>query len=244
MKRAIILLMVFGLAGCGYTGLMPETYDGEAFVKNEAAINAYQEDKLLFADDIAERFPFVDSSELSGTVESSAGATMTLEPGTYKVGEDLAPGRYRGTVMENAGAIVVEDGAGIRILEISIGLETPSAQFDLKPGYTLTFKSRDGELDISQIGNDMMEASATRSIMLPAGTYTVGTHIESGKYWLATESLPIMGESGEHRIYWNVDGTYRNYGQMEALDPESSVSVQINSGDTIVSDYNIELGRQ
>ncbi|MFC3418741.1 hypothetical protein ACFOLA_04525 [Salinicoccus hispanicus] len=244
MKRGFVLLMVFGLAGCGYTGIMPETYDGEAFVKDEAAISAYEEDKLLKGDDIAERFPYVESSELAGTVDSSAGEQMTLEPGTYEAGEDLEPGRYTGVLVDTAGAIIIKDNAGVRIMEISIGMRTPDATFDLKPGYTLTFKSRDGELELSSVENDMMEPEETGSLMIPAGTHTAGTHIEPGTYMLASESLPIMGESGEHRIYWNTAGKYQNFDPLEGPDPELSVSVEINPGDTIVSDYYIELFQQ
>lgn len=243
MKRGIVLLMVFGLAGCG-GGIMPETYDGEAFVKDEAAISAYEEDKLLMADDIAERFPFVESREISGTVESDSGEQLTLEPGTYVTGEDLESGRYTGMLMDTAGAVVIEDGAGVRVLEVSIGMRTPDATFDLKPGYTLIFKSRNGELELSSVENDMMEPQETGSLMIPAGTHTAGTHIEPGTYLLASESLPVMSASGEHRIYWNIAGKYHDFDPMEEPGLEDTVSVEINPGDTIVSDYYIELFQQ
>ncbi|GAB6993527.1 hypothetical protein JCM19029_08830 [Salinicoccus sesuvii] len=223
---------------------MPETYDGEAFVKDEAAISAYAEDNLLVADDIAARFPFVESSEIPGTVESDRGEQLILEPGTYVTGEDLDPGRYTGMMMDAVGVVIIEDSSGIRILEVSVGVPTPDVTFELKPGYNMIFKSRDSVLELSTVENDMMEPQETGSLMIPAGTHTAGTHIEPGNYLLASESLPLLSASGEHRIYWNVSGKYRDFDPTEGPGPEDTVGVEINAGDTIVSDYYIELFQQ
>ncbi len=217
---------------------MPEKYDGEAFEADGAAVTAYEENNILMTEDLPERFPFTKSTEMAG-IQDDTGEEMQLEAGTYDVGTDVPPGRYDVLLQDEAGALVIEDDQGVRLLEIPVGVRTPVAQVDLARGYTLTFASRDGQLAITPVGNDMMEMDGEEYIEIPAGTHTVGTHVPAGEYELLSESLPIMGDDGLPRIYWNPSPMM--LGLDEDMEDVKGVPTEMKAGDTIVAEYPVQL---
>ena len=217
---------------------MPEKYDGEAFEADGAAVTAYEENNILMTEDLPERFPFTKSTEMAG-IQDDTGEEMQLEAGTYDVGTDVPPGRYDVLQQDEAGALVIEDDQGVRLLEIPVGVRTPVAQVDLARGYTLTFASRDGQLAITPVGNDMMEMDGEEYIEIPAGTHTVGTHVPAGEYELLSESLPIMGDDGLPRIYWNPSPMM--LGLDEDMEDVKGVPTEMKAGDTIVAEYPVQL---
>ena len=232
------LFAVILMAGCSHGGFMPEKYDGEALEVDRAAITAYEENNILITEDLPERFPFTKGTEIAG-IQDETGAEMQLEAGTYDVGTDVPPGRYDALLQDAAGALVIEDDQGVRLLEIPVGVRTPVAQVDLAQGYTMTFASRDGELALAPVENDMMEMDGQGYIELPAGTHTVGTHVPAGEYELLSESLPIMGDGGLPRIYWNPSPMMP--GLDEDMEDVEGVPTEMKAGDTIVTEYPLQL---
>src|SRR5699024_686474 len=130
MKQFSVLLMTLFLTGCGFSGIMPEKYDGEALEVNEEAAEITGEAVMISA----------------GTYEIGE----DIEEGRYRIGGGDT----------SAGALVTYDSEGTRLLEIAMGIFTTDLILDLSEGMQLDYKSRDAEIELVPAEEGMMKAGS------------------------------------------------------------------------------------
>jgi hypothetical protein len=63
--------------------------------------------------------------------------------------------------------------------------------------------------------------------------------VPAGEYELLSESLPIMGDGGLPRIYWNPSPMMP--GLDEDMEDVEGVPTEMKAGDTIVTEYPLQL---
>lgn len=202
-----ITIITFFLTGCtGWTGLIPEQYDGKQIERDEEAIEAFEDRqeivgkaKELYLDE-----PF--SSNIHQPALSFEGTTETLlEEKMYVIGEDLPESRYLFAIVEpgrNSGHIRLEDAEGNRIadeyLDIQSGIMT--VELDLHEGNLLhvsggeklgIYASASGELadelPISGWIEEMNRVASEDSNTLQTGIWEVGAQLSAGEYKLVDQ---------------------------------------------------------
>src|SRR5699024_9230279 len=130
MKQFSVLLMTLFLTGCGFSGIMPEKYDGEALEVNEEAAELYKNENKMLNTGIEDLFDFFKFS-VDRSAESIGQAVMIFVS-TYEIGEDIEEGRYIiGGGDTSAGALVTYDSDGTRLLEIAMVIFTTDLILDL-----------------------------------------------------------------------------------------------------------------
>ncbi|WP_411842520.1 hypothetical protein [Salinicoccus sp. HZC-1] len=252
MKMLSMAFLILFMSACAFNGIMPEHYDGQKVEKDREAITQFAENNRLTTEGLSERYPFIDSTEIIGS-EPSTGSAGTLEPGTYPVGGEIEPGRYQVAVSEkvSASAVVVEDSAGNRIIELALGTRSPSTVLDLKAGYSFSFKTRTGEVHLEPQNHEPRQPADDGTLQIPPGIFEAGTHLEPGTYRLVTEVLPLLNENGEPEIYWNLNPAQPEMevssgetGEEMPPEGEAEVMVDIHENDMIVTEYPITLKRE
>ncbi|SDK35820.1 hypothetical protein [Lacicoccus qingdaonensis] len=247
MKQVSVLLMTLFLAGCGFSGIMPEKYDGEALEINEEAAELYEQDNKLLHAGMEDRFHF-----LNATVESTAdetGEAVTISSGSYEIGEDIEEGRYRiGGGDTSAGALVTYDPEGTRLIEIAMGIFTSDLILNLSDGMQLDYKSRDAEIELVPAEEEMMNAARNESFIIPAGIHEVGRHLETGEYSLVTDYLPVQRADGEKDVYANYSSVSSFIVNEPLLEEEmmdiEELLVTLNEGDMIITEYPITIRKE
>ena len=247
MKQISVLLMTLFLAGCGFTGIMPEKYDGGALKVNEEAAELYEHENKLLNSGMEDRFHFLNT-----TVESTAentGEAIMITSGSYEIGEDIEEGRYEiGQGDTSAGALVTYDSESTRIVEIAMGYFTEQIILDLSEGMQLDYKSRDAEIELVPAEEDMMDTSGNERFIIPAGIHEVGKHLDSGEYSLVTDFLPVQRADGEKDVYTNYLSTSSFLVNEPLLEGEMTdleeLLVTLNEGDMIISEYPITIMKE
>ncbi|WP_052254639.1 hypothetical protein [Salinicoccus sp. YB14-2] len=247
MKQISVLLMTLLLAGCGFSGIMPEKYDGEAFEVDEEAAELYEQENKLLNSGMEDRFHFMNAT-VQNTAEST-GETVMISSGSYEIGEDIEEGRYRiGQGDTSAGALVTYDSEGTRIVEIAMDYFTEQITLDLTDGMQLDYKSRDAEVELIPAGESMMNITADESFIIPAGIHEVGRHLESGEYSLVTDHLPVQRADGEKDVYVNYLSTSSYIVNEPLLEEEvmdiEELLVTLNEGDMIITEYPITIKKE
>lgn len=234
MKRFSVLLpFVLLLTGCSFNGIMSESYDGEKITTDKEAVKAFEEENLLKTDGLESRYAFLNSNtEFTGI---TGGAEITLEPGEYMTGEEIAPGRYIAST-ENASAIVVYDEDDIRILETALNSYNTEVVLELEEGFRVEYVTRQGNILLEPL----TEQFETK---IPAGIHTVGDNIEAGEYTLYTDELPVKRSDSEGEVYMNTEGMSSFYAADPdaELNPESGIQIMLNEGNTIISEHLVIL---
>lgn len=246
MKQISVLLMTLFLAGCGFSGIMPEKYDGQALMVDEEAAELYEHENKLLNSGMEDRFHFLNT-----TVESTAentGEAIMITSGSYQIGEDIEEGRYEiGRGDTSAGALVTYDSEGARILEIAMGYFTEQIILDLSDGMVLDYKSRDAEIELVPAEEAMVTAGNER-VIIPAGIHEVGKHLDSGEYSLVTDYLPVQRADGEKDVYANYLSTSSFLLNDPLLEGEMTdieeLLVTLNEGDMIISEYPITIKKE
>lgn len=247
MRRISMLVMALFLSGCGFSGIMPEKYDGEALEVDEAAAGLYKNDNKLLNEGMEDRFHFLNTT-VERTAESTGEAIM-ISSGSYDIGEDIEEGRYEiGQGDTRAGALVTYDSEGTRIVEIAMGYFTEQITLDLTEGMQLDYKSRDAEIELVPSEEGMMNAVGNEQFIIPAGIHEVGRHLESGEYTLVTDHLPVQRADGEKDVYVNYSST-SSYLVNEPLLEEETMDIEellvtLNEGDMIITEYPITIKKE
>lgn len=247
MKQISVLIMALFLSGCGFSGIMPEKYDGEALEVDEAAAGLYENENKLQNDGMEDRFHFLNTT-VERTAESTGEAVM-ISSGSYEIGEDIEEGRYQiGQGDTSAGALVTYDSEGTRIVEIAMGYFTEQITLDLTDGMQLDYKSRDAEVELIPAEESMMNITADERFIIPAGIHEVGRHLESGEYSLVTDHLPVQRADGEKDVYVNYLSTSSYIVNEPLLEEEvmdiEELLVTLNEGDMIITEYPITIKKE
>ena len=247
MKQFSVLLMTLFLTGCGFSGIMPEKYDGEALEVNEEAAELYKNENKLLNAGMEDRFHFINTS-VERTAESTGEAVM-ISAGTYEIGEDIEEGRYRiGGGDTSAGALVTYDSEGTRLLEIAMGIFTTDLILDLSEGMQLDYKSRDAEIELVPAEEGMMKAGSNENFIIPPGIHEIGKHLEAGEYSLVADELAVQRADGEKDVYAN----YFSASSFILSDPlfeEEEVEIEellvtLDEGDMIITEYPITIRKE
>lgn len=247
MKQISVLLMTLFLAGCGFSGIMPEKYDGETMEVNEEAAELYKNENKLLNAGMEDRFHFLNTT-VERTAEST-GEAVTISAGSYDIGEDIEEGRYEiGGGDTSAGALVTYDSEGTRILEIAMGIFTTDLILDLTDGMQLDYKSRDAEIELVPAEEDVTAAAGNENFIIPAGIHEIGKHLESGEYSLLTDYLPVQRAEGKNDVYANYLST-STFTLGDSLLEEEEVEIEellvtLNEGDMIITEYPITIRKE
>lgn len=209
-KRLLVgsmTMIVFFLTGCtGWTGLIPEQYDGKQIERDEEAIESFEDrqeivgkSKELYLDEPYSSNIHQPALSFEGTIET------LLEEKMYVIGEDLPESRYLFAIVEpgrNSGHIRLEDAEGNRIadeyLDVQSGIIT--VELDLHEGNILhvsggeklgVYASASGELadelPISGWIEEMNRVASEDSITLQPGIWEVGAQLSAGEYQLVDQ---------------------------------------------------------
>jgi len=247
MKQISVLLMTLLLAGCGFSGIMPEKYDGEAFEVDEEAAELYEQENKLLNSGMEDRFHFMNAT-VQNTAEST-GETVMISSGSYEIGEDIEEGRYRiGQGDTSAGAMVTYDSEGTRLIEVAMGIFTTDLILDLSEGMQLDYKSRDAAIELVPAEEDMMDTAGNENFIIPAGIHEVGKHLESGEYSLVTDYMPVQRADGKKDVYANYMSTSSFIVNDPLLEEEEmeieELLVTLNEGDMIITEYPITIRKE
>lgn len=247
MKYISVLLMILFLTGCGFSGIMPEKYDGETLEADREAAGLYKSENKLLNAGMEDRFHFLNTSAVS-TAEST-GESVRISAGSYEVGEDIEEGRYEISDGDtSAGALVTYDAEGIRLVEIAMGYFTEHIILDLTGGMLLEYKSRDGEIELTPVAETMLASMDEEGFIIPAGIHEVGRPLEAGEYALLTNELPVQRAAGENDVYVNYMSTYSSIVDDPLLEEEDmdteELLVTLYEGDMIITEYPITIRKE
>lgn len=235
MKRFSVLpLFVLLLMGCSFNGIMSESYDGKKITSDEEAAELYEEENLLKTEGLESRYAFLNSATVFEGL-ADGGTEITLSPGQYVTGVDIEPGRYSAAT-EEASAIVVYDENGDRLLETALNNFNTKAVLELQEGYRVEYVTRRGSIDL-------IPSEEKYDTIIPAGIHTVGEHVEAGTYSLLTKELPVRRLNTEDEVYMNPGGigsVSLSSADVE-IDTEWGIKVELQEGDTIVSEHPVVL---
>lgn len=223
-KKTSLLLVVpvlgILLSGCvGFRGLRTPKYDGEPVERNEDAIALYERTQQINEENesLYFRYPLSETLKKPSLVFSDE-ASVTLEKGTYTVGDDLPAGRvilegqpsdFRSEVfIIRAGNLTVYDEEGIVAFENHFQeiVGVMQAVVDLREGQTVEVEGDDPGIDVHYSEDNasmMMETTESDQIALMAGHYEVGEHLEPGTYTLegvAAPRTPVLYQFTEDEI--------------------------------------------
>lgn len=213
-KKTLIIVPVLFLilTGCSFAGIRSPLYDGKPVEPNESAIKQYVQTQQINAENEAYYFrhPLSDSL-FEPSLEFSDKETVTLNVGTYEVGEDLPEGRV---ILEGhpsdfspqvftirAGNVTVFDDNGLVTFEnhFQERIGVMQAVVDLREGQTVNVDGESSEIYVHYNKKTLlnpfdMEADAKPELAstetLRAGHYEVGKHIEAGSYMLEDFAAP------------------------------------------------------
>lgn len=239
MKRySFLSLFIFLLMGCSFNGIMSESYDGEKIMPDEEAVELFEEENKLKTEGLEERYAFLNSNTVFDGI-ADGGEEVELSPGSYSVGEDIEPGRYIAHAAD-ASALVVYDEADVRILEVALNFVTTSAVLELQEGYRIEYKARRDSVTLVPTEEKFEET-------IPAGIHSVGENIERGTYDLITRELPVRRLNSQDEVYMNTDGytpSLLMYSNVEEDTESSGLSIELNEGDTIITEYMVVLKKR
>lgn len=206
------------LSGCaGFTGLLPERYDGQAIEKNEEAIAAYNENQEIVGEgkELYLLEPFSEEI-LEPSLPLSEEPVRQMEPGMYTVGEDIPEGRYPFRYvnemmtgpMSNA-TLTIRDAEGQLILEELLSpMKMTPVEVDLREGNTVTLAGEEFPVEMGVSDNSPpmngMGQNFEADVTLAGGIWEIGEHLEAGTYVIshqpASGYLYIFDETTEPRI--------------------------------------------
>lgn len=247
MKQISVLLMTLFLAGCGFSGIMTEKYDGETMEVNEEAAELYKNENKLLNAGMENRFHFLNTT-VERTAEST-GEAVTISAGSYDIGEDIEEGRYQiGGGDTSAGALVTYDSEGTRLVEVTLGYFSDQMVLDLTDGMQLDYKVRDGEIELTPVEDIILSEIENGNIIIPSGVHEIGRHLEAGEYSLVTDELPVQRADGEKDVYVNYLSTYSYIANEPLLEEEGmdteELLVTLNEGDMIITEYPITIRKE
>lgn len=209
------------LSGCtGWTGLLPERYDGRLIERNEEVNAAYHENQEIIGEG-KEWYLLEPFSEeiLAPSLPFSQAPSQQMEPGVYTAGEDFPEGRYRflyaqdamqNGPMNNATLRVTDSDGQLILQELLSPMSATLVEVDLKAGNIVSLA---GEEFPVKMGTEAlpeqllyeMGATPEADVILYTGIWEVGEQIEAGTYTISqqppTGFLYVFEESIEPRIY-------------------------------------------
>ncbi|MER2063659.1 MAG: hypothetical protein ABS873_03350 [Alkalibacterium sp.] len=164
-KKSLVLspILLLVLTGCSsFAGLRTPLYDGNPVETNDEAIKQYAETQRINEENEANYFRYPLSETLSEpSLEFSDAERVTLEKGTYTVGEDLPSGRvmFEGhpsnfspdVFIIKAGNVTVYDTEGVITFEnhFQEGNGVMRAVVDLRDGQTIEVEGDTPEVDVN-----------------------------------------------------------------------------------------------
>ncbi|MDZ7836391.1 MAG: hypothetical protein U5K84_14680 [Alkalibacterium sp.] len=212
-KKTRLLLVVpvlaIFLSGCaGFRGLRTPKYDGKPVERNDDAIALYERTQRINEENETHYFRYPLSETLKEpSLAFSEKASVTLEKGTYTVGDDLPAGRvillgqpsdFRPEVfIIRAGNLTVYDEEGVVAFEnhFQENSGVMQAVVDLREGQTVEVEGDDPEIDVhysedTARASTLMDPTESDQVALMAGHYEVGEHLEPGNYTLERVAAP------------------------------------------------------
>lgn len=208
MAAGLFLVLLLFLSGCSnFAGIRAPLYDGQPVEPDEEAIEQYAKTQQINKENEGHYFRYPLSETLSepSLDFSHDEETVLLEAGTYIVGDDLPAGRVvlEGHPSNYSPEVFLIYAGNLTIYDVNDGVAFENhfqersgvmrAMIDLREGQRIEVEGEDPRINVlysEDAAETLPQVDDADRVMLMAGHYEVGEHLDAGTYAIESVAAP------------------------------------------------------